>query len=88
MLRVVGARRVVRGHGRSDAFVSGIRTRPRTCATGRAARSGGTVHISASPPYVGEILRLLGTPAGTMTSRSGASAASATAGAIEVSLRR
>ena len=33
-----------------DAFVSGIRTRPRTCATGHAARSGGTVHISRSPP--------------------------------------
>ena len=33
-----------------DAFVSGIRTRPRTCATGRAARSGGTVHISPNPP--------------------------------------
>ena len=40
-----------------DAFVSGIRTRPRTCATGRAARSGGTAHISPSPPGPRQLVR-------------------------------
>ena len=42
MLRVVGARRVVRGHGRRSGRI-GNTGRPRTCATGRAARS--------APPY-------------------------------------